>query len=200
MKKVYFVQRFIAYLIDALIIGVISLLISQVIPTTENYKITSKEISEEYMEILQNANESDTFERLNELLKKNYVVEKEQSLINLVSVIFYVLYFGTIQYFLNGQTLGKKVAQIKIVGEDNKKVVHPKMILRSILTYTLYVNVLEAIFMHVLTESTYAFYVTPVSLIGNIYAIISFCMIAFRKDGRGLSDFICKTKVISSTN
>ena len=25
-------------------------------------------------------------------------------------------------------------------------------------------------------------------------------IIAFRKDGRGLSDFICKTRVISSTN
>ena len=200
MKKVYFVQRVIAYLIDALIIGLITLLITNFIPTTETYKITSKEISDEYIEILQNASDPDAMDRLSSLLDKNYVVQKEQSLINLVSVIFYVLYFGTIQYFLNGQTLGKKVAQIKIVDENNNKVNHIKMILRSILTYTIYVNVLEAIIMHVFTESTYAFYLAPVSLIGNLYYIISLCMIVFRKDGRGLSDFICKTRVVSSTN
>lgn len=200
MKKVFFIQRFIAYLVDALVIGLISVLISMVIPTTETYKMTSKEISDEYIEIIKESDSSEMINKMNDLLEKNYIVEKEQSLINLVSVIFYVLYFGTIQYYLNGQTLGKKIAQIKIVSDDKNKLNHFKFILRCILTYTLYVNVIEAIIMQVATKSTYAFYITPITLIGNIYYIISLCMIAFRKDGRGLSDFICKTKVVSSTN
>ena len=182
-----------------MIIGLISLVVTSVIPTTENYKILSKEISDEYVEILQNANDPDSLEKLTSLMDKNYIVEKEQSLINLVSVIFSALYFGTIQFFLKGQTLGKKVAQIKIVTENDKVVSHFKMILRAILTYGLYVNVYEAIIMQIHTKSTYALFLVPISSIGNIYFFISACMIIFRKDGRGLSDFICKTKVVSST-
>ncbi len=199
MKKVYFAQRLLAYVIDIIIVTSVVALLTSLIPRSESYNIASDKIYDEYVDIIQNSeNTEDMLEKFDALQGDLYIIGKEESITSLLSVALYIVYYGACQYYLNGQTLGKKVTKIKIVGKKKKEVSQVKFLLRAVLTYTLFVNVFEAIIYNVANSTTYIYFLTPFISIGYLYNIINIGMVVFKKDGRGLSDLICDTEVISA--
>ena len=199
MKKVYFAQRLLAYVIDIIIVTSVVALLTSLIPRSESYNIASDKIYDEYVDIIQNSeNTEDMLEKFDALQGDLYIIGKEESITSLLSVALYIVYYGACQYYLNGQTLGKKVTKIKIVGKKKKEVSQVKFLLRAVLTYTLFVNVFEAIIYNVANSTTYIYFLTPFISLGYLYNIINIGMVVFKKDGRGLSDLICDTEVISA--
>ena len=62
-----------------------------------------------------------------------YQINKYNIVQSIIGVILYILYFGVLQYVLKGQTLGKKLFKLKVVGMEKEKVSLLNYILRSIL-------------------------------------------------------------------
>ncbi len=197
MKRVYFVQRLFAYMIDMLIISLVSSLLISFIPVSEAYKLATERLEKEYVDLIQNTETEDLMKKANEIQEDAYIVGKTQSLLQLIEVVIYVIYFGVIQFYLSGSSLGKKVSKIKIVGLDGKEVSQNKLLFRTILNYTIYISVIEVLIYYLVPSSIFLFVLAPFAMIGSCYSIVNFFMILFKKDGRGLTDIICKTKVTS---
>ena len=180
MKKVYFAQRLLAYVIDIIIVTSVVALLTSLIPRSESYNIASDKIYDEYVDIIQNSeNTEDMLEKFDALQGDLYIIGKEESITSLLSVALYIVYYGACQYYLNGQTLGKKVTKIKIVGKKKKEVSQVKFLLRAVLTYTLFVNVFEAIIYNVANSTTYIYFLTPFISLGYLYNIINIGMVVF---------------------
>ena len=197
MKKVYFVQRLFAYMIDILIISLVSSLLISLIPVSDSYKLAAERLEKEYMDLIQNTDTKDIMGKVKEIQDDAYIVGKNQSLLQLIEVVLYIIYFGVVQFFLGGKTLGKKVSKIKIVDLDGKEVSQNKLLVRTVLNYTLYITVIEVLIYYLVPSSICLYVLSPFSLLGSLYSITNLLMIMFKKDGRGLTDIICKTKVTS---
>lgn len=90
-----------------------------------------------------------------------------------VVMTFLVIYFVAIPYYLDGQTLGKKVFRLKIVNEKNNKPSIGELFLREIIAKV---------------------FIDFLSL--GLTIVVSFIIMTNREDYRSLSDIISKTKVI----
>ncbi len=197
MKKVYFVQRLFAYLIDIILITALSSLLISFIPLSDSYKMASERLEEEYVELIQNTEPEDIMNKAGEIQEDAYIVGKTQSLLQLIEVVLFIIHFGVIQFYLGGRTVGKKISRIKIVDVDDKEVSKNRLLVRTIINYTLYIDVIN-VFLYYLVPSSICLYVlVPFSLISSLYNFINLIMILFKKDGRGLTDIICKTKLTS---
>ena len=197
MKKVYFIQRLFAYMIDILLISLVSTLLISFIPVSDSYKLAAERLEKEYVDLIQNTDTNDIMKKVNEIQEDAYIVGKNQSLLQLIEVVLYVIYFGVIQFYLGGKSLGKKISKIKILGLDGKEISQNKMLVRTVLNYTLYISVIEVMIYYLAPSSICLYVLFPFSLISSIYNITNVLMMMFKKDGRGLTDIICKTKVIS---
>ena len=129
-----FLQRFLAYIIDILIIVILLNLIT--------YNINFDKRNDLNSEITNYLTEYDPtdVESVNKLLDLQYQYNKESILVDAVSVIMTVGYFIVFQYFNKGQTIGKKLLKIRISGKDNKKVGIGQLVLRSIIIYQILVD------------------------------------------------------------
>ena len=197
MKKVYFVQRLFAYLIDMLIISLVSSLLISFIPVSEATKLAGERLEKEYVDLVQSTETEDLMKKVDEIQEDAYIVGKSQSLLQLIETVIYVIYFGVVQFYLGGSSLGKKVSKIKIVGLDGKEVSKNKMLIRTIINYILYINVIELLIYYIVPSSICLYVLVPFAMIGSLYNIVNLFMILFKKDGRGLTDIICKTKITS---
>ena len=198
MKKVYFVQRLFAYMIDMLIISLVSSLLISFIPVSEAYKLAGERLEKEYVDLIQNTETEDLMKKVNDIQEDAYIVGKSQSLLQLIEVVIYIIYFGVVQFYLGGSSLGKKVSKIKIVGLDGKEVSQNKLLFRTIINYTIYINVIEVFIYYLVPSSIFLYVLFPFTMIGSLYSIVNLFMVLFKKDGRGLTDIICKTKVTSA--
>lgn len=197
MKKVYFVQRLFAYMIDIMIISLAYALLTALIPVSESYKLASDRLESEYVDLIQTPEREDFMSKVDAIQEDAYIVGKTQSLLQLIEVVLYIIFFGVVQFFLGGSSLGKKVTKIKIVDIDGKEVSQNRLILRTVLNYTIYISVIQVLIYYLLPSSVCIYALAPFTIIGGLYNIINLFMILFKKDGRGLTDIICKTKVTS---
>ena len=203
MKEVYFTQRAIAYFIDVIIVTIISslclLVVSAIKPQDDKYQKASEEFLTKYEEILQKPDAKEMTKFFDEQKDNMYLIERSGVIGTVFDIIILAGYFGAFQFFNGGQTLGKKVAKIKVVGNDNKKDYnYGSSLLRTSLNYGLFSKVLLIILVLVLNANNYMIPVFAVQSLAMLFNLILIIMVAFRKDGRSLSDMICNTKVISS--
>jgi len=192
--KVYFLQRVLAYLIDSILISFIAVLFTFWIPTTESYKEAVdgiKTISQNYLdgEISEEA-------YLESYSKYNYTVQKDSAAIVVVQLLVTVAYFGTYAYYKNGKTVGKKLMKCRVVDENGNNVNHFNLILRTILIHGVIFSGFSLLLLLFLNAEKYFQVTNVINFIQSIFIITSLFMVMFRKDGKGLHDFISRTKVI----
>ena len=203
MKEVYFTQRLIAYLIDFLIVGVLSTLlisgVSMLLPKDEKYEKASESFLNEYEEVLKKSDVksmTDFFENQKDNL---YTIEKGSLIVYAFDIIIYAAYYGAFQFYNGGQTLGKKVTKIKVVGKDKKSdYTYASSLLRSAFNYGIFSKIILILILLICNSSNYMIPLYGVEFVATIFNLVLVIMIAFRKDGRSLSDMICHTKVVSS--
>mgnify|MGYP004481038631 FL=1 len=188
-----FFERIGAYLIDAILIGVIASLICTTIPNkTEDLTKEMEELSEKMTQNEITAQEY--FEGYKELIYKQ---QKSNVLENTVNVILTLGYFVVFQYMNKGQTIGKKLLKIKVVDKDTEKPTTVlKGLLRSIFTLSIASATLNILFIFIFNKDSYIIGYLITTMIELLFVFITIIFIVYRKDRRGLHDIMANTKVI----
>ena len=189
-------KRVLAYLVDVMIISFVSLLLTYFVPTSENYNNLNKEfetLTTDYR------NQEVTME---EYLEKgtdiNYQLNKEAVPQTIVSTVLSIIYFVVLAYFMNGETLGKKLMKIKITSNNDKKLTMNNYLIRALVIDSVLMNIITIITILLFSKDIYLTSYNIISYVFSFVYIVSLAMILFSKNGRGLQDILANTKVIST--
>ena len=217
MKIVF--KRVIAYMIDFLIVSALSTMITSnsyinkdyknYINTYEEYE-TFYEEYEENEEALEEALEQEAITeeeyetKLEELnssfddknIDYNYKLIKLSIVSTIISILVILLYFVVIQYYFNGQTLGKWIMKLRIVSNSDKKLNILNYLIRSLILNSVLVNILSIIFVLALSKDGYLIYNEISYIITNIIEMSIVFMMFFDKKNRGLHDYLSNTHVV----
>jgi len=190
------IKRIGAYIIDFIIILIISNVINTVLPNNkEVVKLTNEGTT-----IISNYFESvnlDDKEKLNEYNMKlndyNYRLSKASILSTLVTIVLYFLYFVVFQSYNNGQTVGKKIMKIQILGNNNQKASFKQLLIRSIILFPIIFNLVGVIALVFLKQNTYQNVSSVLSLVH--YSLFIACFISVAFSDRGMHDRLAGTCV-----
>ena len=146
----------------------------------------------EYKEISNKINE-DTQSLTKEY---NYKLGKISILDSIITLLTTLLYFGIIQYFLKGQTIGKKLLNLKVVSASKKEINVINYILRSLIINNVLLNTIGIIFLAYSSKKIYLKADSILSMLVSIVEAITIFLVMTREDKRGLHDLLFNTKVI----
>ena len=188
-------KRIVAYVFDIILVTIMATVLTFFLPETKEYEKSM----EEYTELLSHAtNEEITQEEfLAETNDVIYKMNQKSVTVTIVTTVLTISYFVVFAYFMNGETLGKKLMQLKIVSSDNKKLTMNNYLIRGFIINSILMNVLGIIFLLGLNKQTYIKVNDILTYIFGIIYIVTFGMILFREDKRGFHDYLAGTKVIS---
>lgn len=189
-------KRLIAYILDMLIIYIISSLIFTIVFRNDYQKYT--EATEDYFNKITNIaketkDKNKMVDNVNEI-SYNYIKLGTTQTIFVITTE--IIYFIFIQFFLNGQTLGKKLLKIKIVPLEGEKLEAGLFVLREIVLLVIPIRVVDLIALLTTGMNTYLKINNLTSNLNSIISILIIGTILFRQDERGIHDLISKTKVI----
>lgn len=191
--KASFFKRLGAFFIDYFIVILIASIITMGFSNTSSEEISKK------MNNLVSDYQSEKIsidEYTEETYKLNYDLQKSNLNTNVVSITLYIGYFIIFATLNKGQTLGKKLLKIKVVNKEEKKPSVWNMFVRSLFIYNLASAIFSVVFINFLGISTFTNIYTTIGYIEFFVIIISFFMVTYKKDGRGLHDMMAGTNVI----
>ena len=192
--KAKFFDRLTAYIIDVIIISLITSIIFTSIPT--NNKELEKQLSSLQDEVLSNNITYEEFvDEYQDLYYKNKKDTMTQSAITLTITIAYFVIF---QYMNKGQTIGKKILHLRVVDNNTEKPLSIfKGLIRSLLIWNILSGTLGIVLIYILNKESYITSYLIISSIESIFIFITAMFTLYRKDNRGLHDIIINSKVIS---
>lgn len=191
--KASFFKRMGAFVIDYFIVLVIASLITMGFNTNKNNDLNSQmnQLISDYQ------NEKITIDEYkDETYKLNYELQKENMTINIVTITLYIGYFVVFATLNKGQTLGKKLLKIRVVNKNNDKPSIWNMLVRSLFIYNIISILFSTVAVNFLNINTFTYIYTTLGYIEYFVIIISFFMVIYKKDGRGLHDMMAGTNVI----
>ena len=200
-EKSYFFPRFIAYILDVLLVGMLATLILSVVPTDKNYDKYMKEyetIQTNYIE-----KKIDTNEYMEKSKDVVYEIDKIAVPGTLIKVVLYIGYFVVFQAYNKGQTLGKKIMKIKVINtkkdelSGSSKVTVNQIAIRSIIINSIGINILMIGSVLFMGKDSYYYASLSIQGLSFLIIVVSLLMIFFRKDGKGLHDVAANTKVVA---
>lgn len=191
--NVNFFKRFLAYLIDIIIVGIVMGIISAIF-TTKNATVLSNQFLELNEQVINTKLDfSIYYSRVADITLS---LDRENFMINIINCVIIILYFVVLPLYKNGQTLGKKIFKIKIVREDKEDLTANELIIRNIVVNGLLNTFLAFCLVFLLSGFEYFTITSILGFIQFVLVVVSACMIIFRKDKKGLHDIITKTKVV----
>lgn len=187
-----FLFRACAFIIDMFIVAFVASLLSMPFIDKDNTEKISKQVNE----IVEKASKQEISMKTytTELKSLTYQNDRINGVYTIFVLVLSILYFIVYQFYTK-QTIGKKLFKIKV--DSNKgDLTMNHMLFRGLIINSILFSLLAFIFVIVSNENVY--FVANVTLNSLYYLIlfISACMILFRKDGRGLHDVICNTRVV----
>ena len=188
-------KRIVAYIIDIFIVTVVVSAISM-IPRIDPYKKDYEKAYNEYLDIVSDAQNENSVDYKDRIIELNYDIYKYRVVSNIISVISLVGYFGILQMVMNGQTVGKKVLKIKVVGNNGKKLNFGNYFLRTLILNNIFFTVINMIAVYILKGSNFYYFTYIVNMLQSTIYMILIIMMVLRKDNRGLHDLLAGTKVI----
>lgn len=191
--KAKFFDRLTAYIIDVIIISLITSIIFTSIPT--NNKELEKQLSSLQDEVLSNNITYEEFvDEYQDLYYKNKKDTMTQSAITLTITIAYFVIF---QYMNKGQTIGKKILHLRVVDNNTEKPLSIfKGLIRSLLIWNILSGTLGIALIYILNKESYITSYLIISSLESIFIFITAMFTLYRKDNRGLHDIIINSKVI----
>lgn len=189
-----FKKRFFAFIIDLIIVFLITFVIDMIIPISDNAQKLSEELFDLNNNFIDGNIGIDMF--INQYSIINYGLEKELFLSSLISVVVNILYFVLYPLYNGGQSFGKKYIGIKIVSKDDNTVSSNQLIFRYLLMNGIGSSIISLCFIFLLNDLSYMYIVSILSILQFIVAISSIFMVLYRNDKRSLPDLIAGTKVI----
>lgn len=192
--KVPFFKRLFAYIIDILIVTILTTMICSAIPSkNENVEKKLSKLSTELIEKkIDNKEYTDKYKDL------MYESNKNERATTAITLVLTIAYFVVFQYMNKGQTIGKKLLGLRVVSSETKKEVSIlKGLLRSILPISIISNTISIALINILTKKVYINLYLAVSELETLFIFVTVFLILYRKDGRGLHDMIANTMVVS---
>lgn len=191
-----FKKRLLAYLIDLFILSFLVVIIISIFNIDNNGTLISlnKEltnIEEEYIESRITFNDY-----IKEYASINYMIDKQEFFVNIINAILIICLYILVPYFLDGQTIGKKILKIKIVKNNNKKLDLNTLIIRSILINYLGYMLITLGLIFILNSFSYFIVGLILTILELLLVIISSFMVLYKSEKRGIHDILVNTKVI----
>lgn len=154
----------------------------------EDKKITNKEYDKVIVDLNTKHSKAE--------LDYNYKLLKLSIIPTIINLMCVLLYFVVIQFYFDGQTLGKKIMKLKVVSNNEKKLSILNYLFRSLVVNNALINFISIICLIVLSKSGYISYNKVIYVINYTLEMTILFMILFDKNSRGLHDYISNTKVI----
>ena len=192
--KAYFLPRFLAYVIDIFLVMILANFIFGFFPQAENVvrlEEQSIELRESFLK-----NEITSEEYVAQSFDLSYDMAYQSVAYVIIEVSFAVCYFVIFQCKNNGQTFGKKLMRVRVVSIDSRELTMNQYLYRSFLLQSVALNLLSLIGVLIFHGSLYGAFSFGLGLLQYVVWIITFVMILYRKDGRGIHDVIAGTRVV----
>lgn len=193
-EKALFVQRFLAFLLDIVLVSFVASFISY--PFLDMDSI--QKLNESSVEVMENYTNGkiDEKEYFNESSTISYELARKQGVNTLVIIFLNILYFVVYQIKNNGQTLGKQILKIKVVDSSNRDLSMNQMIFRALIINSILLDMISFGVLIFANQSSYFYGVSFLAFIQFCILSVSTFMIMFGKDRRGLHDLVAYTDVV----
>jgi len=192
IKKASFFKRLGAYILDTIIISLIVSIISAGF-SSKKYEESSEKYNNLTMQYVQQ--EITDKEYKDQIGPIFYEVQKSGVAVSAIMVISSIAYFIVFQYLNKGQTIGKKLLGIR-VQEKGKNPSLKSIIIRTILVDSILSLTLGIILLYILNKNKYYITYNIISTVELIFIFITALFILYRKDKKGVHDFVANTEVI----
>lgn len=194
MKNNLFFRRFFAYLLDILLVSLVFGLITSFIPQSENSKKLSLEQQTITSDFIEDRMEAKEF--VNRSLEIGYDQAKEEIPLVLLNIAGMILYFVVFQAYNHGQTIGKKLVKLKVVGHHKKQLNLNDYLKRAIIVPPILCNLFDLILLMFASKEIYLTSNLLLTAVQILLLLIAGFMVIYRKDTRGLHDLIADTRVV----
>ena len=190
-------RRFLAYIIDILVIGLIVGAFSSIKflnPKVDEYTNLQKEYNSYITELsMTNPQALMTDERA---LTMKYDISYIGVYSSIISLVVTFLYFGIFQFYTNGRTVGKLCLGIEVISTDKDKLRLSQTIIRSGIINSLLTSSLLIIAVLFLSRTAYDKASLVIELLDLALVFTSIGMVIYRQDGVGLHDKLANTRVV----
>ena len=191
------VKRIGAYIIDYLFVFLLITMLSQIRVLNPSYE----EYAESYVryeEIMDDLTVDNAVEiaKSKEYMQVNYDLSRYSVSISIISLVVYLAYFVGFQKWNNNQTLGKKLFNIQVVGNENKKVGWLQLLWREVVLYNLIWEVLAIVSIWAFNYEGYMYASSLLTFIAGAIIWVNIFFVVIRNDSRGIHDLLAKTKVV----
>lgn len=195
MEQNNFLKRVFAYFLDLLIVGIVlGALTTFFVPQSKN----SKKLSLEQENITSSFfdKELGAKEFANRSIEIGYDQAKEEIPVVIIDIAGMLLYFVVFQAYNKGQTIGKKLVKLKVVGNSGKELGLNDYLKRVLIVPPIFCDLLDLILLMFVQKNIYLTSNIVLTVLKNLLLLITGIMVIYRKDNRGLHDLIADTKVI----
>lgn len=193
--KSKFSNRFLAYLIDIIIVALVFLCLNSLMPKNHNISVLENEITDLRSSYLKKEIDTKVYFNRYALIRKN--LDQQYIPSNLLNVIIILCYFVLVPYYWDGKTIGKKIFKLKIVkSEPNEKVSLNNYLVRSIINNGVLCFLISMSTVFLFDDSKYLLITIICGILQFLLVIISGFMIIYRHDKKGVHDLVSGTQVI----
>ena len=193
--KSKFSNRFLAYLIDIIIVALVFLCLSSFMPKNHNISVLENEITDLRSSYLKKEIDTKVYFNRYAIIRKN--LDQQYIPSNLLNVIIILCYFVLVPYYWDGKTIGKKIFKLKIVkSEPNEKVSLNNYLVRSIINNGVLCFLISMSTVFLFDDSKYLLITIICGILQFLLVIISSFMIIYRHDKKGVHDLVSGTQVI----
>lgn len=194
-KKPYVYKRVIAYIIDLFIVTLLSGILTSVFTDNSAYERDSEKMIELTKKLTsQEITQDEYYAELNPL---NYQMTKDSISVTAITCGISIIYFVILSYYCHGITLGKYIMKIKIVSANGHKLHLGNYFLRCLIINMVLSNFMSLVLVETLNESNFTNIYSKISNGFTLLMLLSFILIMYRNDGRGIEDFMGNTKIIN---
>lgn len=188
-------KRMIAYIIDIILITSLLMLLFYFLPSDLKANKVQTEIDvigEEYA-----SGDMDKMTYFMELSSLEKELDEKQALEIVINSVLIVIYYILVPYIWNGLTPGKRIMNIKMISNDNKKINLMSLFIRTFIIDGLLASLLIILGIYVIPKSFYLSFVSILAILQLLALIVSYFMVKYRRDSLGLGDILSRSRVIN---
>ena len=199
MTKNIVFRRFVAYLLDFVIVAGIASCLSYIPfinPSKDVYEATYNEVMDLYKSYEKHEISDENYKE--QYVSSYYDLNRLNFSYMVINLTTLLAYFGIFQWIMDGQTLGKRIMRLRVVSKDDSKDVSCfSFLIRSIILNNIVITVLQLCVLFLYPVNQYYMIYSNINMVGYVLNYVILFLLLVRVDHRGLHDLIASTKVVS---